>query len=159
MTTVVPAGPSDAAVEPIRAREAARAAQLAADGALVRLWRPPLCPGEWRTLGLFAASDADALETLFASMPLRVWRRDEVTPLRPYPNDPDRADAIGGIVEFLTTCTVEIPKCRADAGHETEREAVRSRELAEATTVATPVAGHVGRRHAADVGSVACHRR
>jgi muconolactone delta-isomerase len=45
-------------------------------------------PGEWRTLGLFAADDGGQLEEVLVSMPLRVWRTDEVTPLSPHPNDP-----------------------------------------------------------------------
>ena len=31
---------------------------------------------------------ANELEQVLASMPLRVWRRDSVTPLSPHPNDP-----------------------------------------------------------------------
>jgi muconolactone D-isomerase len=88
MTTHVPAGTPDAAVEEIRSREAARARELAAEGHLLRLWRPPLQPGEWRTLGLFAADDRAQLEKVLASMPLRVWRTDDVTPLSSHPNDP-----------------------------------------------------------------------
>src|ERR1700683_1355803 len=91
MTTHVPDGTSPEAVEEIRTREAARSLQLAAQGHLLRLWRPPLQPGEWRTLGLFAAEDSDQLEQVLASMPLRVWRTDEVTPLSPHPNDPSGA--------------------------------------------------------------------
>ena len=61
------------------------------EGHLLRLWRPPLQPGEWRTLGLFAAADDGQLEEVLASMPLRIWRTDdEVTPLSPHPNDPAR---------------------------------------------------------------------
>ena len=90
MTTHVPEGTSDAAVQGIRGREAARSRELAAQGHLLRLWRPPLQPGEWRTLGLFAADDGAQLEKVLASMPLRVWRTDEVTPLSPHPNDPAR---------------------------------------------------------------------
>ena len=90
MTTHVPDGTSDAAVEEIRTREAGRSRELAAQGHLLRLWRPPLQPGEWRTLGLFAADNADELERLLASMPLRVWRTDDVMPLSPHPNDPGR---------------------------------------------------------------------
>jgi len=90
MTTHVPEGTPDQAVADVRAREAARSAELAAQGHLLRLWRPPLRPGEWRTLGLFAAADGDELERVLASMPLRVWRTDEVTPLTPHPNDPGR---------------------------------------------------------------------
>jgi muconolactone delta-isomerase len=88
MTTRVPEGTSAAAVQDIRAREAARSGELAAQGHLLRLWRPPLQPGEWRTLGLFAADDDRQLEEVLASMPLRVWRTDEVIPLSPHPNDP-----------------------------------------------------------------------
>ena len=90
MTTRVPKGTSAAAVHDVRAREAARSGELAAEGHLLRLWRPPLQPGEWRTLGLFAADDDRQLEQVLASMPLRVWRTDEVTPLSPHPNDPAR---------------------------------------------------------------------
>ena len=90
MTTHVPDGTSDEAVQDIRTREAARSGQLATQGHLLRLWRPPLQPGEWRTLGLFAADDGVELEEVLASMPLRVWRTDEVTPLSPHPNDPAR---------------------------------------------------------------------
>lgn len=90
MTTHVPEGTSEAAVEDIRTREATRSRELAAQGHLLRLWRPPLQPGEWRTLGLFAADDGVQLEKVLASMPLRVWRTDEVTPLSPHPSDPAR---------------------------------------------------------------------
>lgn len=88
MTTRVPGGTPEQAVTDIRAREAARSRELAAQGHLLRLWRPPLQPGEWRTLGLFSADDEGQLEKVLASMPLRVWRRDEVTPLSPHPNEP-----------------------------------------------------------------------
>jgi muconolactone delta-isomerase len=90
MTTHVPDGTPQEAVDDIRAREAAHSRELAARGHLLRLWRPPLQPGEWRTLGLFAADDDAQLEAVLASMPLRVWRTDEVTPLSPHPSDPAR---------------------------------------------------------------------
>ena len=80
MTTHVPAGTPEEDVENIRAREALRACELADEGHLLRLWRPPLQPGEWRTVGLFAAADDTDLEKALASMPLRVWRADEATP-------------------------------------------------------------------------------
>jgi muconolactone delta-isomerase len=88
MTTHVPDGTSEEAIADIRAREAARARELAAQGHILRLWRPPLAPGEWRTLGLFAAANRGELEQALASMPLRVWRSDEVTELAHHPNDP-----------------------------------------------------------------------
>ena len=90
MTTHVPEGTPEEDVQEIRKREAARSRELAAQGHLLRLRRPPLQPGEWRTLGLFAAADDGQLEEVLASMPLRIWRTDEVTPLSPHPNDPAR---------------------------------------------------------------------
>jgi muconolactone D-isomerase len=95
MNTNVPEGTSESAVDEIRAREAVRSKELAAQGHLLRLWRPPLRPGEWRSLGLFAADDHVQLEEVLASMPLRVWRTDEVVPLSPHPNDP--AFIAGGV--------------------------------------------------------------
>jgi muconolactone delta-isomerase len=88
MVTTVPAGTSDDEVDDMRTREAARAAELTAQGNLRRLWRPPLAPGEWRTWGLFSADDADQLGAVLTSMPLHVWRHDTVTPLSPHPSDP-----------------------------------------------------------------------
>jgi muconolactone delta-isomerase len=88
MVTTVPDGTTDAEVDAIRVREAARARELAAQGHLLRLWRPPLGPGEWRTWGLFQAADAAELESVLSSMPLRVWRHDTVTPLAAHPSDP-----------------------------------------------------------------------
>lgn len=72
----------------VRRREAVRAEELAAQGHLLRLWKPPLIPGEWRTLGLFAADDENELQSVLASMPLHVWMTVTVTPLTPHPSDP-----------------------------------------------------------------------
>jgi muconolactone delta-isomerase len=94
MVTTVPDGTTDAQVEAIRAREAERSRQLAAQGHLLRLWRPPLHPGQWRTWGLFRAADADELESVLSSMPLRVWRHDTVTPLTAHPSDPGSRDVM-----------------------------------------------------------------
>jgi muconolactone delta-isomerase len=110
MTTRVPDGTPDEAVEDIRTREAAHSRELAALGHLLRLWRPPLQPGEWRTLGLFAAANGERLEEVLASMPLRVWRTDEVTQLSPHPNDPPLMPGAGQkAAEFLVTFTLAVP--------------------------------------------------
>jgi muconolactone delta-isomerase len=105
--------------------------ELAAQGHLLRLWRPPLGPGEWRSIGLFAAGDGDQLEEVLVLMPLRVWRTDEVTPLSPHPNDP-ALTARGGATEFLTTFTVSIPEGTSSQAVDDARagEARRTRELA-----------------------------
>ncbi len=110
MTTRVPDGTPEEAVQDIRTREAAHSRELAAQGHLLRLWRPPLQPGEWRTLGLFAAADGDRLEEVLASMPLRVWRTDDVTPLSPHPNDPPPTPGAGQkAAEFLVIFTLAVP--------------------------------------------------
>jgi muconolactone delta-isomerase len=139
MTTHVPRGTSDGAVEDVRGREAAHSLELATEGHLLRLWRPPLQPGEWRTLGLFDAADRAELESLLASMPLRVWRTDEVATLSPHPNDPgpqaEKATSSkrqAGGSEFLTTLTITVPPGTPREVVETTEtsEADRARELA-----------------------------
>jgi muconolactone delta-isomerase len=130
MTTHVPEGTSEDTVSDVRRREAAHSHHLAQRGSLHRLWRPPLNPGEWRTLGLFAADDAHALEEVLASMPLRIWRTDEVLPLWPHPNDP----ALPGVRhdrEFLIAMTIAVPDgTPSSVVEETHnREAQRAREL------------------------------
>jgi muconolactone D-isomerase len=91
MVTTVPAGTTDQAVADMRTREAARSRELAAQGHLLRLWRPPLAPGEWRTWGLFRADSEDHLHEVLSSMPLHIWRQDTITPLSPHPSDPGLA--------------------------------------------------------------------
>jgi muconolactone delta-isomerase len=132
MTTHVPDGTPQEAVDDIRSREAQHSGELAAEGHLFRLWRPPLQPGEWRTLGLFVADDSSQVEEVLASMPLRVWRTDEVTPLLPHPNDP-QIEAKEGAPEFLTTFTISVPEGTSsqDVDDAEGREAERVHELAE----------------------------
>lgn len=150
MTTHVPGETPGQAVEDVRAREAVHSRELAAQGHLRRLWRPPLQPGEWRSLGLFAAGDADQLEDVLASMPLRVWRTDEVTPLAPHPNDPAPDATPAGQAgpagpagpegqEFLTYFTFTVPDGTPDetVSAAEAREAERTYELA--------AEGHLGR--------------
>jgi muconolactone delta-isomerase len=131
MTTRVPDGTPPETIDGIRDREAAHSRELASQGHLLRLWRPPLQPGEWRSLGLFAASDGDELERVLASMPLRIWRTDEVTLLSRHPNDPVLGPSPDG-TEFLTTFTIAIPE--GTPAHTVEdtkaREAERAYELA-----------------------------
>lgn len=132
MTTHVPEGTSEQAVADIKAREAAHSAELAAQGHLLRLWRPPLQPGEWRTFGLFAAADGDELERVLAAMPLRIWRTDQVTALLPHPNDPGARGRAPLAVEYLIRMTIRIPDgTPEETVTDTEaREAQRARELA-----------------------------
>jgi len=133
MTTQVPAGVPDKTVEDVRGRESIHTAELAAAGHVLRLWRPPLQPGEWRTLGLFEGEDEDQLEAVLASMPLRIWRHDQVTPLQPHPNDPTSPTPFRtGAMEYFTTFTVTIPDGTDPAvvDEKYAAEANNSRELA-----------------------------
>lgn len=135
-TTQVPDGTPAEAVDDLRARESARCRELARQGQLLRLWRAPSPPGRWRTLGLFAAADDNALEQLLASTPLRAWRTEEVTPLPVHPNDPTARlitpePVSGGAAEFLQAITIRVP---ADAPQRVvddvlAREAERAGEL------------------------------
>ena len=84
--------------------------------------------------GLFAAADAGRLEEVLASMPLRVWRTDEVTPLAPHPNDPPPVLAGGALTapEFLVAFTVSVPPGTAGRAAEDAkaREAQAAHDLA-----------------------------
>jgi muconolactone delta-isomerase len=133
MTTHVPDGTQAGEVDDVRAREAAHTRELAAQGHVLRLWRPPLAPGEWRTLGLFAASGAAELERVLASMPLRVWRSDEVRELRDHANDPapGAGSPSAGATEFFVVFTPAVPPGTPQRDVEEARagEAKRAREL------------------------------
>jgi muconolactone D-isomerase len=89
LVTTVPEGTSPAKVDELRAAEAVRAADLAKAGHLVRLWRPPLGPDEWRSIGLFRAADEAELHKILASLPVHIWMKVTITPLTPHPNDPE----------------------------------------------------------------------
>jgi muconolactone D-isomerase len=91
MTTNVPPGTPDSEVDETKRREAIRAAELAGQGHLLRLWRPPLGPAEWRTLGLWRADDEAEMQDIVASLPLHKWMTVALTPLAPHPNDPGSA--------------------------------------------------------------------
>jgi muconolactone D-isomerase len=68
--------------------ERTRAAELAAEGRLRRMWR---VPGRWANWGLWEAPDATALHEALASLPLYPWLSIEVEPLAAHPSDPERA--------------------------------------------------------------------
>jgi muconolactone delta-isomerase len=96
MTTHVPEGTPETAVDDICAREAAhtrelaaqRARELAGQGHLARLWA---LPGEGRSLGLWRAQDEAAMAAILASLPLDAWMTEQTTPLSPHPSGPGLA--------------------------------------------------------------------
>ena len=89
LVTTIPEGTSSAKVDELRSAEELRAVELAKAGHLVRLWRPQLGPSEWRSIGLFRATDQVELNEILASLPLHIWMKVTITPLSPHPNDPE----------------------------------------------------------------------
>jgi muconolactone D-isomerase len=88
ISTTIPEGTESAEVDRRRAAEAVRAAELAAEGHLYRLWRPV---GERRSIGVWCADDeAELHQKVLGTLPLRPWMTVHVTPLEPHPNDPGR---------------------------------------------------------------------
>src|SRR5438552_1287572 len=85
MTTHVPDGTPEQAVDHVRAGEAARARELADQGYLERLWA---LPGQGRALGLYRARDSAEMEAIVKALPLNPWMTTELTPLTPHPSDP-----------------------------------------------------------------------
>jgi muconolactone D-isomerase len=75
-----------AELDRLRAAEAVRAAELADEGTLVRLWRPG-GPG-WRNLGLWRATSETELRATIASLPLAPYMEVVCTELGAHPNDP-----------------------------------------------------------------------
>src|SRR5262249_27805872 len=74
-------------------------------------------------------------EKVLASMPLRVWRTDEVTPLGAHPHDPGPRPGMlrPDQVEFLTTLIVSVPPGTTPEQVEQlyDQEGTRSAELAD----------------------------
>ncbi|MGH3217642.1 MAG: muconolactone Delta-isomerase [Streptosporangiaceae bacterium] len=81
------------ALRRLREAEAARAAELAGSGVLLRLWREP---GRWANWGLWAARDEADLDAALGSLPLRPYMGVTVHPLEAHPSDPNRSSHPGG---------------------------------------------------------------
>src|SRR5690242_19058765 len=84
----VPDGAPPSEVEARTTAEASAAAMLVDQGHLVRLWNPPVAPGETKALGLYRADSEAQLGELLAELPLADWMQITVTPLEHHPNDP-----------------------------------------------------------------------
>lgn len=90
ITTTIPEGTPQAEVDRRRTAESARAAELAASGHLVRIWRPI---GEMRSIGLWVADDEAALRAnVLETLPLSPWMTFDVTAVASHPNDPAARD-------------------------------------------------------------------
>jgi muconolactone delta-isomerase len=86
----IPEGTSESEVRARADAEAEASAALARKGHLVRLWRPPLAPGERRAVGLYRADSEKQLTGILRALPLSAWMQTVITPLEPHPNDPAR---------------------------------------------------------------------
>lgn len=86
VTITVPADVAPEEVERLTCAETQRAAELAADGYLLRLWRP-VGPG-WRNIGIWHADDEAGLRAIMATLPLSRWMTINVRSLDSHPNDP-----------------------------------------------------------------------
>jgi muconolactone delta-isomerase len=89
MVIKIPEGTSPARVDEAREAEGVRTAELARAGHFLRLWRPPLRPGEARAIGLFRAADEAELREILESLPMYSWIKFTITPLSPHPHDPE----------------------------------------------------------------------
>ena len=84
----IPEGTPESEVNERVGAEATAAANLAREGHLVRLWRPPVAPGETKAVGLYRAESEAELDGLLGALPLSGWMQVTVTALEQHPNDP-----------------------------------------------------------------------
>ncbi len=81
----------DAEVKEHQRAEADAAARLVRQGHLVRVWIPPVGPGESKALGLYRADSEEQLDALLRALPMDQWMDEVITPLQQHPNDPGGA--------------------------------------------------------------------
>jgi muconolactone delta-isomerase len=74
--------------------EAAASPELAREGHLVRLWRPPVAPGQRKAVGAYGANSEAQLDDLLGDLPLSRWMQMTVKPLEPHPNDPASYESV-----------------------------------------------------------------
>ena len=86
----VPDGASETEVKERNRAEAVAAAGLAAEGHLLRLWRPTGGADGPTAVGIYAASSQAELDALLGALPLADWMQMTVIPLTRHPNDPER---------------------------------------------------------------------
>lgn len=87
----VPTGMIATELEILKRAEGERAAELAREGHLLRIWRPTK-PG-WHNIGLWRAASQADLELLLESLPLYPFMTTvRIQPLNPHPSDPSVMD-------------------------------------------------------------------
>lgn len=83
-----PAGVDDETEAAFVQLERQRAAELAAQGHLIRIWRPGPPESRRMNIGIWRAADEEELRALIASLPMAAWLTPVIRPLAPHPNDP-----------------------------------------------------------------------
>jgi len=68
-------------------QESERAAVLAADGVIKKIWRRA---GQKSNVGIWEAVDATQLHSAISSLPFFQWLEVEIWPLAVHPNDPNK---------------------------------------------------------------------
>jgi len=84
----IPDGTPESEIRQRASAETIAAARLARQGQLVRLWSPPVAPGERKAVGVYRADNQEELDGFLGALPLGGWMQISVTPLQPHPNDP-----------------------------------------------------------------------
>ena len=87
----IPAHATPPEIEDRSAGETTRVAELAAQGHVLRVWKPLPEDGRRRALGLYRAASDEELDAILDSLPLRPWMEISVTALAEHPNDPARS--------------------------------------------------------------------
>jgi muconolactone D-isomerase len=92
-TITVPEGAPASELQERTTGEGTRVAELAAQGQVLRVWRPLPDDGRSRAIGLYRAADDAELQAILESLPLRPWMEISVTALAEHPNDPALSSA------------------------------------------------------------------
>jgi muconolactone D-isomerase len=92
-TIDIPDGTPATDVDQRAQAESDRVGVLAAEGRVLRVWRPTPDDGRQRAVGLYRAADDAELNAILESLPLYSWMTISVRALAPHPNDPGLAGA------------------------------------------------------------------
>ena len=84
----VPDGTPESEVDRRTRAESMAAAELAAEGHLLRVWRRAAVTDDSTVIGLYRAASEAELNDLLKALPLAGWLQVTVIPLGPHPNDP-----------------------------------------------------------------------
>jgi muconolactone D-isomerase len=87
ITNTFPADGDKELLSVLAKAESVRAAELAAEGVIKKIWRRT---GKKSNVGIWVASDATQLHSAISSLPFFPWLEVEIWPLAEHPNDPKK---------------------------------------------------------------------